>query len=315
MDERTSVRIAGRTLAVTNLDKVLYPSAGTTKAELIRYYVGVAEVVLPHLVGRPVTFKRYPDGVDHDGFFEKRCPDHRPDWVPTVALPKRADGDADTTEMLEHCELSEVAALVWAANLAALELHVPMGRSPDPLRPTAVVFDLDPGAPADVVSCATVALRLRELFERLDLVACVKTSGAKGLQVYVPAGGATTSQQARDFAHAVAQLLERAEPDLVVSVQTRAERVGRVLIDWTQNHPIKTTIGVYSPRARSRPTVSTPLAWDEVSDLHDAGDPDAFAFELDDVVRRVTRVGDLFAPVVEIDQELPVLAPPSGDGA
>jgi bifunctional non-homologous end joining protein LigD len=309
VSERTTVRVGDRQLSVSNLDKVYWPATGTTKAQLLRYVAAIAPVMLPHLAQRPVTLKRYPEGVDGPSFFEKRCPSHRPDWLPTTWLPKRGpDGSGDRDEVLEHCDLREVAAVVWAANLGTLELHVPMGRAPDPTVPRAVVFDLDPGAPADVVTCAEVALRLRDVFDRLDLVAVPKTSGGKGLQLYVPINrDGVTYDDTRRFSRELAQLLERVHPELVVSTQTKTERVGKVLIDWYQNHLTKTTVCVYSPRARERPTVSTPLTWDEVVAAARSQDASGLRFELDDVLARVDAHGDLFAPVAELEQELPAL--------
>jgi bifunctional non-homologous end joining protein LigD len=309
VSQRTTVQVGGRQLSVSNLDKVYWPSTGTTKAELLRYVVAIASVQLPHLAHRPVTLKRYPEGVEGQSFFEKRCPSHRPDWVGTTWLPKRGPGSGgDRDEVIEHCDLADVAALVWSANLGAIELHVPMGRAPDPTVPRAVVFDLDPGAPADVVTCAEVALRLREVFDRLSLTAVPKTSGGKGLQVYVPVNrDGVTYDDTRGFSQALAQLLERVHPELVVSTQTKTERVGKVLIDWYQNHLTKTTVCAYSPRARTRPTVSTPVTWDEVAEAASRGDADLLRFELDDVLVRVEEHGDLFAPVAELEQELPAL--------
>ncbi|GGI05472.1 DNA polymerase domain-containing protein [Egicoccus halophilus] len=313
-----------RRLSVSNLGKVYWPQRGTTKAAFLNYLVAIAPAMLPHLAHRPVTFKRYPDGVEGQSFFEKRCPPHKPDWLATTTLPKRGTGrwgrpippeerrrprPGEREELVEHCDLADTAALVWAGNLGALELHVPMGRAPDPSTPRAVVFDLDPGAPADVITCAQVALRLREVFDRLSLTAVPKTSGGKGLQLYVPLNvEGVTYDDTSGFSQQIAQLLERVHPELVVSRQTKTERVGRVLIDWYQNTLTKTTVCVYSPRARERPTVSTPVTWDEVSDAADDGDPEALRFELDDVIARVEAQGDLFAPVARLQQELPTLA-------
>jgi bifunctional non-homologous end joining protein LigD len=302
MADRTTVAIGDRRLELSNLGKVLYPD-GTTKAEVVRYLVQVAPVMLPHLTGRPVTMLRFPDGVAAGGFYEKRCPDHRPDWVRTTPL-----GREGREKRVEHCELSDAAALAWAGNLAALELHVPMGRAPDPAVPTTVVFDLDPGAPADAIACAEVALLVREVCDRLRLVAVPKTSGKKGLQVYVPAGGDDlTYERTRAFSRGVGQLLERSRSDAIVTTQVKTARVGKVLIDWSQNHLTKTTVCAYSLRAQDRPTVSTPLTWDEVEEGRRGGDPDAFVFTATDVLARVERLGDLFAPVAEVEQELPVL--------
>jgi bifunctional non-homologous end joining protein LigD len=309
VSERTTVQVGGRQLSVSNLDKVYWPATGTTKAELLRYVAAIAPAMLPHLAHRPVTLKRYPEGVDGQSFFEKRCPSHRPEWVGTTWLPKRGPGASGSRdEVIEHCDLADVAAMVWAANLGALELHVPMARAPDPTIPRAVVFDLDPGAPADVVTCGEVALHLEEVFDRLSLTAVPKTSGGKGLQLYVPLNRDGVSyDDTRDFSREIAQLLERVHPELVVSTQTKTERVGKVLIDWYQNHLTKTTVCVYSPRARERPTVSTPVTWDEVDDAVRRQDAALLRFEMDEVLDRVQRLGDLFAPVAELEQDLPKL--------
>lgn len=300
VSSRTTVGVGGRELSVSNLDKVLYPATGTTKAEVLRYYTDVAEVMLPHLAARPVTLKRFPDGVEAEGFFEKRCPSHAPGWLGTVQL-----GREGREKVVDHCDLSEVAALAWAANLGALELHVTMGAAPDTTVPTAVVFDLDPGAPADVRTCAEVAVRVREILDGLRLEAYAKTSGSKGLQVYVPVHDPDlTYDRTRAFSQAVAQLLEDRQPDLIVSKQLKTLRPGKVLIDWYQNHLTKTTVCAYSLRARPRPTVSTPVTWDEVEDAVGA-DEGALVFDLDDVRTRVDDRGDLFAPVATRRQELP----------
>jgi bifunctional non-homologous end joining protein LigD len=310
---RTTVKVGGHQLVVSNLDKVLYPTTQTTKAEVLRYYLDVAEVMLPHLQGRPVTMVRYPDGVESEGFFEKRCPSHAPEWVQTVRLGRE---EADTggrrgrwsQQVVEHCELGHVAALAWAANLGALELHVTMGRAPDPAEPTTVVFDLDPGQGADVRTCAKVALLIRELLAGLSLVGYPKTSGSKGMQVYVPLHApGTTYERTRGFSQAVARLLEDRHPQLVVSKQKKELRAGKVLIDWSQNVLTKTTVCAYSLRARPRPWVSTPITWDEVEDAAGAGDVQALVFDLDDVRARVGRHGDLFADVATLRQELPAL--------
>jgi bifunctional non-homologous end joining protein LigD len=309
MSERTTVQVGDRKLTVSNLDKVYWPATGTTKAQLLRYVAAIAPAMLPHLAHRPVTLKRYPEGVDGQSFFEKRCPSHRPDWLQTTWLPKRGPGSSGSRdEVIEHCDLADVAAMVWAANLGALELHVPMARAPDPTVPRAVVFDLDPGAPADVVTCGEVALHLKEVFDRLSLTAVPKTSGGKGMQLYVPLNRDGISyDDTRDFSREIAQLLERVHPTLVVSTQTKTERVGKVLIDWYQNHLTKTTVCVYSPRARERPTVSTPVTWDEVDDAVRRQDAHLLRFEMDEVLDRVQELGDLFAPVAELEQDLPKL--------
>jgi bifunctional non-homologous end joining protein LigD len=305
--ERQRVRVDGRELAVSSLDKVLYPATGTTKADVLRYYLGVAEVMLPHLAGRPVTLRRFPEGVAADSFYQKTCPEGRPGWIATVPL-----GREGREKVVQHCDLAEPAALAWAAQQGGLEIHVPMGRGPDPTVPTAVVFDLDPGPPADVLDCAWLALRMREAFDHLGLVAVPKTSGGKGLQLYVPVNRPdTTYEQTRAFSHALALTFERLHPDRVVSVQTKALRPGKVLIDWSQNHLTKTTVCAYSLRGRERPTVSTPLTWEEVEAADAAGDAERLRCEYEDVLTRVAAHGDRFATVATEVQSLPPLQPPA----
>lgn len=281
-----------RDVRLSNPDKVLYPATGFTKRDLVAYYAAISPVLLPHLAGRELTLKRYPDGVEGDFFYEKTAPAHRPEWVRT------ANG-------FVVCD--DLPTLVWLANLADLELHTPMGRAREPGRPTMMVFDLDPGAPADIVACCRVGLVLQGLFEQLGLASMPKTSGSKGLQVYVPLNTEVTHEATKRFAKAVAELLEQAEPDLVVSRQAKELRGGRVLVDWSQNDRHKTTVCVYSPRARERPTVSTPVAWEEVRACLDAQDAGLLAFTTDAVLERAQREGDLFAPVLSLVQRLPTL--------
>jgi bifunctional non-homologous end joining protein LigD len=297
--ERTeqAVEVDGRRLKVSNLGKVLYPGAGFTKAEVIDYYVRVAPAMLPHIADRGVTLRRYPNGVDGQSFFEKRCPSHRPEWVGTFAGP----GDRNGT--IGYCALDSTAALAWSANLAALEVHAPMARGRDIDQPTMCVFDLDPGEPADVHSCAEVALDIRAVLEDLAGLQCFpKTSGSKGLQLYVPLNRPHTHEHCSDFAQAVAQALEKHHGDRVTSTMAKAVRPGKVFIDWSQNSRHKTTVAVYSLRARPRPTVSTPVTWDEVSDATD-GAP--LVFEAGEVLDRIAALGDLFAPTVTLEQDLP----------
>lgn len=300
---RTTVAVGDRRLRLSNLDKVLYPQVGFTKAHVIDYYTAIADAILPHLRGRPLTMRRYPDGIDGQAFFEKRCPDHRPDWVPTVQLGR---AERDET-VVEHCEVADLPTLVWVANLAALELHTSLGAAPDPEVPTAVVFDLDPGPPADVLDCARVAGWLRRVFDRLELRAVPKTSGSKGLQVYVPVNRPVTYARTREFALGVARVLQQAHPETVVTNMRRDLRRGKVLIDWSQNHRVKTTVCAYSLRAGSRPTVSAPLTWGEVAAVDDEQDPELVDLDADRVRRRVDDRGDLFAPVLEVSQQLPEL--------
>ena len=295
-----TVEIEGRQLSLTNLDKVLYPSTGFTKGEVIDYYARIASVILPHLAGRPLTLKRYPNGVAESFFYEKRCPSHRPDWVRTAPIwSGRNEGEID------YCLCNDRATLIWLAQLAALELHPSLSLAEEIERPTVLAFDLDPGEPADILDCCRVALRLRELFAGLDLECFPKTSGSKGLQVYVPLNSEVTYDETKPFARAVAQALERTEPELVVSRMAKNLRKGKVLVDWSQNDRHKTTVAVYSLRARERPTVSTPIEWKEVERALERKDADALTFEASDVIARVEGRGDLFVPVLELEQELP----------
>lgn len=292
----TVVELEGERLRVRNLDKVLYPATGFTKAEVIDYYVRVAPAMLPHVAGRGVTLRRYPDGVDGPSFFEKRCPAHRPDFLKTVLGPGDRNGGID------YCCIDSVPAMAWVANMAGLEIHAPMAKGDDIESPLACVFDLDPGAPADIVDCARVGLAVRDVLGGIGLECFPKTSGSKGMQLYVPLNRPHTHEHASDFAHAVAQVLQKHRPDEVTSVMAKKVRGGKVFIDWSQNSRHKTTVAVYSLRARPEPTVSTPLTWDEVSDTAD-GQP--ISFTAPEVLERIADLGDLFAPVAELEQELP----------
>ena len=298
------VEVEGRTLKLSNLDKVLYPEAGFTKGQVIDYYTRVAPVLLPHLRGRPLTMKRYPDGVDGKFFYEKQSPSHRPDWVRVAPI---YSGHRDRT--IGYTLADDLPTLVWLANLADLELHTSLSLAKKIERPTMLAFDLDPGPPATIVECSRVALLLRELFGALGLEAFPKTSGSKGMQVYVPLNTArVTYDDTKPFARTVAELLEKRHPDLVVSNMKKDLRGGKVLVDWSQNDEHKTTICVYSLRARARPTVSTPLTWEEVEETAEEGDPDRVVFEAEQVLARVDEHGDLFAPVLELEQKLPALS-------
>lgn len=297
--KKAAVTVEGRELELSNLDKVLYPT-GFTKGELIDWYARIAEVLLPHLRGRPLTLKRYPEGVEGKHFYEKRCPEHRPDWVTTAKVwSDRHKGEID------YCVVEDLPTLVWLANLADIELHTSLSRAEDMERPTAMVFDLDPGAPADVVDCAQVAVWLHGLFEQLGLNCYPKTSGSKGMQLYVPLNSDLTYEQTKPFAKAVAETLERKFPDRVVSRMSKGKRPGKVLIDWSQNDRHKTTVCVYSLRAKERPMVSTPLEWDEVSAALEANDAAVLAFDHAAVLERVAAKGDLFAPLLSEEQDLP----------
>jgi bifunctional non-homologous end joining protein LigD len=286
--QKVPVEVEGRELALSNLDKVLYPAAGFTKAQVLDYYQRIAAVLLPHIAGRPVTIKRYPDGVDGKFFFQKNAPAH-PDWVPTATLP--SPGSTKSRETIEYVLGGDLPTLIWAANLAALELHTPMWRYPHAGEPDLLVFDLDPGPPATVVECCAVALLLRPLLTGLGLEPAAKTSGGKGLQIYAAVSG-MTSEQTSDLAKDLAERLEEDEPDLVVSRMTKALRPRKVLIDWSQNNAAKTTVAPYSLRAREQPTVSTPVGWEEVEACTQARD---LVFTADDVLARVAAHGDLFA--------------------
>ncbi len=279
---------------------MLWPDAGFTKGQVIDYYARIADVLVPHLRARPLTLKRYPNGIAESFFYEKRCPGHRPEWVRTAPIwSGRNEGEID------YCLCNDRATLIWLAQLAALELHPSLSLADEIERPTVLAFDLDPGAPAEILDCCRVGLRLRDLFSRVGLESFPKTSGSKGLQVYVPLNAEITYDQTKPFAHAVAQALERNDPDLVVSRMAKNLRKGKVLVDWSQNDEHKTTVAVYSLRARERPTVSTPLAWDEVERALSDEDPGSLTFEADQVLERVAERGDLFSPVLELTQELP----------
>jgi bifunctional non-homologous end joining protein LigD len=279
----------------------MYPATGFTKSEVIDYYTRIAPVMVPHLEGRAVTLKRYPDGVDGQSFYEKNCPSHRPDWVRTVEMGGGSRGGGT----VRYCLIESVAHLVWTANLAALELHPSLAAAPDLFRPRCVVFDLDPGPPADVRDCARVALWLRDLLDHLSLACWAKTSGSKGLQVYVPLNTACTFDDTRSFALALGQLLERDHPDAVLTNMNPAQRGGKVFVDWSQNVASKTTVAVYSLRARERPTVSTPVTWDEVWTAVDDGEASVLRFEAGAVLARVEQLGDLFSPLLSLQQEVP----------
>jgi bifunctional non-homologous end joining protein LigD len=293
--------VEGRRLALSNLGKVLYPQADFTKRQLIEYYAGIAPVLLGHLAGRALTVTRWPDGVEGKSFFQKQAPAHRPAWVSTVTLPSER-------KPIDYIVAEDQATLVWLANLAAIELHTPLARAEQADRPTVLVFDLDPGAPAEVLACCRVATLLHGMFEHLGLVSCVKTSGSKGLQVYVPLNDPDVSfAQTKPFARAVAELLAAEAPDLVVSTMTKARRTGRVLIDWSQNDRRKTTVCAYSMRATPQPSVSTPLAWEEVERALAEQDASLLSFAPGAVLARVADRGDLFAPVLSRVQQLPAV--------
>jgi bifunctional non-homologous end joining protein LigD len=296
----TEVKVGSKTLRLSNLDKVLYPEVGFTKGQVIDYYTRVAPALLPHLKNRPLTLKRYPNGVDDKFFYEKQSPSHRPDWVKTVPVPARG-------RTIDFTLANDLPTMVWLANLADLELHTSLSLAKNIQQPTTLAFDLDPGPPATIVECSQVAVWLREIFSDLNLESFPKTSGSKGMQLYVPLNLKTSYDQTKPFAKALAELLEKQHPKHVVSTQKKELRPGKVLIDWSQNDEHKTTVNVYSLRAKARPTVSTPLTWDEVEEIHESGDPDIAVFDSDDVLERVEKHGDLFEPVLTLKQKLPEL--------
>jgi bifunctional non-homologous end joining protein LigD len=302
MAKSTSVEVEvdGRTLKLSNLEKVLYPKVGFSKGQVIDYYTRIAPVLLPHLRDHPLTLKRYPNGVEDKFFYEKQCPKHRPDWVQTTPVKAR-------NKTIDFCLCNDIATLVWLANLADLELHTSLSKYQRIDQPTTLAFDLDPGPPATIVECSKVALLLKDIFDSLGLEAFPKTSGSKGMQVYVPLNTDVTYDQTKPFAKALAELLEKQHPDLVVSSMKKELRPHKVLVDWSQNDEHKTTVNVYSLRAKERPTVSTPITWDEVATTERSGDPDELVFDSEATLARVERDGDLFAPVAELEQDLPAL--------
>ncbi|HUS18413.1 MAG TPA: non-homologous end-joining DNA ligase [Terriglobales bacterium] len=299
MAKESIVTIEGKQLRLSNLDKVMYPAVGFTKAQVIDYYVRIAPALLPHVRDRALTLKRYPNGVEGMHFYEKSCPKHRPDFVET--MPVWSPGRKAT---IDYCMLQDVPTLVWAANLADLELHTSLSRSIDILRPTILAFDLDPGAPADIVQCCKVGLELKKLFAGMGMECFPKTSGSKGLQVYVPLNTPVTYDETKPFAHALAKWLEEQHPQEIVSDMKKTLRTGKVFVDWSQNDDYKTTVSVYSLRAKERPTVSTPVTWAEVAHCLKAKDGSTLVFDSEQVLERVDKMGDLFAPVNKLKQKL-----------
>jgi bifunctional non-homologous end joining protein LigD len=297
------VEIQGRHLSLTNLDKVLYPSAGFTKGQVIDYYARVAPVLVPHLAGRPLTLKRYPEGVDKQYFFEKNATKHRPDWVKTAPI-----WSGGNQRDINYILADDLPTLVWIANLASIELHPSLSLAKNISSPRSMVFDLDPGPPADIVQCCQVGIWLRDIFQHFGLQSFPKTSGSKGLQIYVPLNTPTSYEATKTFAHALARLLESDHRELVVSDMKKQLRVGKVLVDWSQNDEHKTTVSVYSLRARERPTVSTPVKWEEVERALKKKDANLLVYEAGQVLDRVKEMGDLFEPVVRLKQKLPKLA-------
>ena len=294
------LNLDGREVKLTNLDKVLYPKTRFTKADVVNYYIAIAPYMLPHLRKRPLTLKRYPNGVKESYFYEKRCPPHHPDWLTTIKAGK--------TKPVNYCSVDDRASLVWVANLASLELHPMLSRVEDVERPTLVAFDLDPGPRIDVLDCAEVALNLRNILTRMGLESFIKTSGGKGLHLYIPLNTPAGFDESKEFSHAVSLLMKRFYPDKVVSNMRKVLREGKVLLDWSQNDDHKTTVCAYSLRAHERPYVSTPLSWKELETALQKRDAKLLQFEAEQVLERVRELGDLFAPVATLEQELPEIA-------
>lgn len=302
MPLKTSVNINGKKVALSNLNKVFYQEKQFTKEQVIDYYIRIAPVLLPHLANRPLTLKRYPNGAAEPFFYQKNCPASRPAWVNTVPIWSESN-----KKTIDFCLINDLASLVWAANLAALELHTSLSLADDPAIPTMLVFDLDPGLPAGILECAQVSLLLLEYFESNKLTPFIKTSGSKGLQVYVPLNTPVSYDQTKEFAKHVAQYLEQQQPQLVVANMRKALRQGKVLIDWSQNDSHKTTVCVYSLRAKHTPAVSTPVTWNEIRTAVQNNNDRSLHFTAEQTLDRVNQHGDLFAPLLTLQQKLPSL--------
>src|SRR3989441_2850017 len=300
MSQKAQLVVEGKKLSVSNLDKVLYPKVGFTKGQVIDYFIRVAPVLLPHLKDRPLTMKRYPDGVEGEFFYEKNCPSHRPKWVKTAKVWSEGN-----QQIMHYCLANDLPTLVWAANLADLELHTSLSRKNKIERPTMMVFDLDPGAPAHIAQCCQVGLWLRDLLGQMKLKSFAKTSGSKGLQIYVPLNTTVTYDQTKNLSLVIAQYLEREHADLVTANMSKAVRKGKVFVDWSQNDEHKTTICVYSLRARQEPTVSTPVTWEEVEHCLKNKKAEALKFRSDKVIARIEKLDDSFEPVEKLKQRLP----------
>jgi bifunctional non-homologous end joining protein LigD len=300
MSEKAQLVVEGKKLAVSNLNKILYPKAGFTKGQVIDYYIRIAAVLLPHLKDRPLTMKRYPDGVEGEFFYEKNCPSHRPKWVKTAKVWSEGN-----QRIMDYCLANDLPTLVWAANLADLELHTSLSRKNNIERPTMMVFDLDPGSPANIVQCCQVGLWLRDLLSTMKLKSWAKTSGSKGLQVYVPMNTPVSYDDTKGLSRSLAQYLERDHPDFVTSNMAKALRKAKIFVDWSQNDEHKTTICVYSLRAKEEPTVSTPVTWNEVENCLKKKNAELLRFRSDQVLARVEKLGDLFERIEDLKQKLP----------
>ncbi|PWU10163.1 MAG: ATP-dependent DNA ligase [Verrucomicrobia bacterium] len=292
------LEVDGKKVVVRNLNKIFYPKTGFTKGDVINYYIKISSVLLPHLECRPISLKRYPEGVTGSFFYEKQCPSHRPKWIKTVRV-KKSDGCP-----IQYCTIHNLAALIWAANLADLEIHTFLHKAPQLKTPTAIAFDLDPGPPANIVQCCEVALLIKVILASIKLEGFAKTSGSKGLQIYIPLNTApVTYKETNAFARGIAELLEKEFPKQVISRMKKSLRRGKVFVDWSQNDQAKTTVNVYSLRAKDAPTVSTPVTWEEVE--RTAKKKSILSFESDEVLDRIEKLGDLFAPVIKMKQKLP----------
>ena len=300
MAKTVTTEVGGHRIELSNLDKVLWPETGFTKAQMIDYYTRIAPAMLPHLKGRPLTLKRYPDGVEAEYFYEKECPAYHPDWIGVVTMPSR-----NVRREVNFCVAESVSTLVWLANLATIEFHTLLSRGQDFDRPTFVAFDLDPGPPADVLDAAWAAERLHEMLSDVGLESFAKVSGSKGVHVYVPVNRPATFEETKTFARSMAQLLESHYPERVVSNMRKDLRGGKVFVDWSQNDPHKTTVCAYSLRARARPTVSAPVAWEELAEARKRKQPGDLAFEAWEVLQRVADDGDIFEGVLKLKQKLP----------
>jgi len=299
----TTVKIGKTKVNLSNLEKVLYPKVGFTKGEVIEYYVKMASIVVPHVKNRPLTLKRYPNGVEGMHFYEKRCPPHAPPWIKKVTVASgREEGK------LTYCVIDNSASLAWVANLASLELHTLLFTGDDLYRPTWMVFDLDPGPPATVLDCIPIAFKMRDMLAKLGLESFIKVSGSKGLHMWVPLNRKEiTFDQTKSFSHAIAQIMEREDPEHVVSVMKKELRKGKIFIDWSQNDEHKTTVAVYSLRAKEEPTVSTPVEWDELAAAAKKKDASKLRFLPEDVIKRIDKKGDLFEGVLKLKQKLPAI--------
>jgi bifunctional non-homologous end joining protein LigD len=296
----SSLTVGRKRVDLSNLQKVLYPEAGFTKGQVVDYYLRIAPYMLPHLKNRPLTLKRYPNGVNEMFFYEKRCPVHRPDWVTTGKVWSEGNND-----YISYCVVNDAATIVWLANLACLEMHTLLSKLPKVETPTSMVFDLDPGPPADILDSIRIGLLMRDMLSRVGLQSFAKTSGSKGLHLWVPLNTPVTFDQTKQFAHAIALLMEREHPTEVLSMMSKTQRKGKVFIDWSQNDNHKTTACVYTLRAKAQPTASTPVTWDELEAALKKKDPGRVTFTSDQTLKRVEKLGDLFAPILKLKQKLP----------